>query len=290
MKLPNFIDSESFNLLRRKINAPLSFYKLKISLPLPKIRELKPVAPPPVVLPAQGLDVSVGEITVHSDGTLLYKGRRVLIHIRDVTNIGGGRKHEPKFHVSNCRTLVEMKSSGRFERYVAADGEDGNFHIRYDTGPLKPTKLDVCQNCLDFLSWDGFSSEMSRSSRQSIVSSFSIKRFFDQYPKSLHPHIPTHTASTAPINDYPLNWDEISSELKRQLRFRCQGENCGVEVGLENKRFLHVHHKNGLKYDCRAENLLCLCIRCHAGQPHHNHIKELPEYTDFISRFIDSKT
>ncbi len=124
MKLPNFIDSESFNLLRRKINAPLSFYKLKISLPPPKFRQLKPITPAPVILPAQGLDVSVGEITVHSDGTLLYKGRRVLIHIRDVTNIGGGRVHEPRFHVSNCRTLVEMKSSGRFERYVAADDED----------------------------------------------------------------------------------------------------------------------------------------------------------------------
>lgn len=284
MQLPDFINSESFNILRRRINAPLSFYKLKISLPPPKIKVIEPVIPSPVTLPVQGLDVSVGEITFHADGTLIYKGRRVLIHIRDVTNIGG-RKHEPRFHISNCRTLIEMKSSGRFERYVAADGEDGNFHIRYDSGPLRLTRLNVCQNCLDFLSWNGFSSDMDRSSRESIVSNFSIKRFFEKYPKSLHPVPPSHTSATAPVNDYPTNWNEISFELKRQLRFRCQGKNCTIEVGNEFSRFLHVHHKNGLKYDCSPENLLCLCIKCHSEQPNHSHIKSLPEYTDFIHKF-----
>ncbi len=284
MQLPDFINSESFNTLRRRINAPLSFYKLKITLPPPKIKVIETVLPLPITLPTQGLDVSVGEITFHSDGTLLYKGRRVLIHIRDVTNIGR-RKHEPRFHISNCKTLIEMKSSGRFERYVAADGEDGNFHIRYDSGPLRLTRLNVCQNCLSFLSWNGFSSDMDQRSREVIVSNFSIKRFFEMYPKTLHPQIPKYTTATAPVNEYPTNWDEISLELKRQLRFRCQGKNCSIEVGNEFKRFLHVHHKNGLKYDCSPENLLCLCIRCHSEQPNHSHIKSLPEYSDFISRF-----
>lgn len=284
MKLPDFVNSDSFNELRKKINAPLSFYKLIISLPQPEfpIRQPTPVLPAP--LPIQGLDISVGEITVHTDGTLLYKGRRVLIHIRDVTKIGG-RTHEPRFHISNCRTLIEMKSSGRFERYVAADRDDGNFHIRYNTGPLKITKLDVCQNCLDNLSWDGFSSDMSRPSRTNIVSSFSIKRFFENYPRSLHPVIPTYLSSNAPINEYPNNWVAISNELKRQLRFQCQQSSCRIEVGYEHKNYLHVHHKNGLKNDCSSENLVCLCIRCHAEQPNHSHIKNLPEYVEFISRF-----
>ena len=285
MKLPDFIENNALNGLRRRIGAPLSFYKLKISLPAPQFKPRDPPVITPAPLPIEGLDVEFGKITTHPDGTLIYDGRRVLIHIRDVANMGG-RKHIPRFHISNCRTLVEMKSSGRFERYVVSEREDGNFHIRYDTGPLKVTKLDVCQNCLDNLSWRGFSSDMSKNSRSQIVSSFAPKEFFDKYPKSLHPVIPAHTSATAPINDYPENWDEISRELKRQLRYRCQQDGCGVQLSAQDTKFLHIHHKNSLRNDCRPENLVCLCIRCHAEQPNHSHMKSLPEYIDFVSKFL----
>lgn len=284
MKLPDFINSDLFNELRRRINAPLSFYKLKIDLPKPRFISRVVIPPTPSPLPTQGLDINSGEISTHTDGTLIYKGRRVLIHIRDVNNIGG-RTHIPKFHISNCRTLIEMKSSGRFEKYVAADNEDGNFHIRYNSGLLKRQKLDVCQNCLDKLSWNGFSSSKDASIRAQIVSRFSIKDFFDQYPKSLHSQIPVHTSQTAPVNDYPDNWDEISNELKRQVRYRCQNIGCGIQLTYEDKGYLHVHHINGLKNDCSPNNLICLCIKCHADQPNHNHIKKLPEYSKFLTKF-----
>jgi hypothetical protein len=285
MKLPDFIENNSLNGLRRRIGAPLSFYKLKIALPA---AQFETRAPPEIIsapLPLEGLDVEFGKISTHLDGTLIYDGRRVLIHIRDVANMGG-RKHSPRFHISNCRTLIEMKSSGRFERYVVSEREDGNFHIRYDDGPLKVTKLDVCQNCLDMLSWKGFSIDMSKNSRYQIVSTFSPKDFFEKYPQSLHPVIPTHTSATAPKNEYPTNWDEISRELKRQLRYRCQQNGCGIQLDSQNTKYLHIHHKNSLKNDCRPENLVCLCIRCHAEQPNHNHIKNLPEYKKFIQDFL----
>ena len=285
MKLPDFIESETFNVLRRKIGAPLSFYKLKLSLPAPQFKPRDPPVIAPAPLPIEGLDVEFGKISTHSDGTLIYDGRRVLIHIRDVANIGG-RKHEPRFHIANCRTLVEMKSSGRFERYVVSEREDGNFHIRYDSGPLKITKLDVCQNCLDKLSWNGFYSDMSKNSRMQIVSAFLPKLFFDKYPKSLHPVIPSFTSTTAPRNEYPQNWEDISRELKRQLRYRCQEHGCSIQLSASDSKFLHVHHKNSLKNDCSPENLICLCIRCHAEQPNHNHIKNLPEYKKFLQDFL----
>jgi 5-methylcytosine-specific restriction endonuclease McrA len=127
---------------------------------------------------------------------------------------------------------------------------------------------------------------MSKNSRSQIVSSFAPKEFFDRYPKSLHPVIPTHTSATAPINDYPENWDDISREFKKQLRYRCQQDGCGIELSAQNSRYLHIHHKNSLKNDCRPENLVCLCIRCHAQQPNHSHMKRLPEYIDFVSKFL----
>jgi 5-methylcytosine-specific restriction endonuclease McrA len=285
MKLPNFIDSDLFNGLRRRIGAPLSFYKLKLDLPKPqyKTKVIAPISLAP--LPVQGLDVAADEISVYPDGTLVYRDRRVLIHIRDVNSIGG-RTHIPRFHIANCRTLIEMKSSGRFEKYVAADNEDGNFHVRYNAGPIKLTKLDVCQNCLDKLSWNGFNSGLDSATRARLVGDFSIKNFFLKYPKTLHPQIPIHTPQTAPINDYPDNWEEISNELKRQLRYRCQNKGCNIQLSYENKSYLHVHHINGLKNDCAPNNLICLCIKCHADQPNHNHIKDFPEYKKFITKFF----
>jgi len=286
MKLPDFKDSNMFNDLRMQINAPLSFYKLKITLPEPKYKERSLIAnttyPPPLVLPFQGLDITSGEITTHSDGTLIYKNRRVLIHIRDVTSVNG-RSHIPRFHIANCKTLIEMKSSGRFEKYVAADNDDGNFYIRLNGGPLTIRKLDVCQNCLHELSWDGFQIGMGSSLRHQSVVNFSIKKFFLKYPKSLHPVTPTYTYETAPLNDYPDNWDQISNELKRQVNYRCQNENCDKQLSYEHKHFLHVHHKNGLKNDCSPNNLVCLCIGCHSEQPNHSNIKNTPEYLQFKS-------
>lgn len=285
MKLPNFLENNAFNNLRKRVGAPLSFYKLTVTLPAPVFKAREVIKITPVALPLEGLDVEFGQISTHSDGTLVYDGRRVLIHIRDVANIGG-RKHVPRFHVANCRTLIEMKSSGRFERYVVSEREDGNFHIRYDSGPLRITKLDVCQNCLDKLSWNGFYSDMSKNSRMQIVSAFLPKFFFDKYPKSLHPVIPTFTSITAPTNEYPQNWEDISRELKKQLRYRCQEQGCSIQLSASDSKFLHVHHKNSLKNDCRPENLICLCIRCHANQPNHSHMKSLPEYSEFTNNFL----
>ncbi len=285
MKLPNFIESVALNELRRKIKAPLSLFNLKLDLPKPIYKARVKMPNPPTPLPTQGLDVTAGEISTNTDGTLVYKGRRVLIHIRDVSSIAR-RTHIPRFHIANCKTLIEMKSSGRFEKYVAADNEDKNFFIRINDGPLKVTQLDVCQNCLDKLSWNGFYSGMDSAKRSLAVESFSIKKFFLKYPKTLHPEIPIYTPQTAPVNDYPDNWDEISGELKKQLGYRCQNKFCGIQLSYENKAYLHVHHINGLKNDCSQGNLVCLCIKCHADQPGHSHLKKLPEYDNFIKTFF----
>ena len=32
-------------------------------------------------------------------------------------------------------------------------------------------------------------------------------------------------------------------------------------------------------------NLQVLCLKCHANQPQHDHLKKLPEYREFLLRF-----
>lgn len=281
MKLTDFIDDPQFNTLRRQISAPLSLYKVKITLPQPVRKPRPPKVDSP--LPETGVEIDgLGGITVNQDGTLGYEGKRVTVHIRDVQAIGGNH-HTPRFHVSNCRTLDEMRHKGKFERYVVSDRDDDIFFIRIDSGPLKQTSLNVCQNCLDRLSWEGFSADSPKAKRYAIVERFALKRFFERYPRTPMSRFPQYTVETAPINDYPLNWEEISNELRRQLRYACQ--DCGIEVGAENRRFLHVHHKNGLKYDTSPDNLLCLCISCHSRKADHSHIRDLPDYMHFQIMF-----
>ena len=92
MKLASFLDHQGFNQLRSAIGAPLSSFLARNELPVP-IFAPKPTAPIIIPLPPEGLEVNRDEILVHSDSTLLYKGSRVLVHIRDAT------VYEPRFHI-----------------------------------------------------------------------------------------------------------------------------------------------------------------------------------------------
>ena len=66
---------------------------------------------------------------------------------------------------------------------------------------------------------------------------------------------------------YPENWNEIASTIKDQAGWKCQqcGLQCrfpGEEFGT-HKRTLTVAHINHVEMDCRPENLVALCPRCH---------------------------
>ena len=277
MRLLSFLDHQGFNQLRSAIGAPLSTFKVPIVLPVPTYERSLPKLKT-AILPLEGLEVSRDEILVHSDSTLLYKGSRVLVHIRDAT------VYEPRFHVSNCKTLVDMKVAGRFARYVVSESQDSYFYVSMGGGPLTKKRLSVCQYCLGNISWRGFDRDrLSKSERTNIVNSFSIPDFFRQYPVSLHPVKPIHTVESAPVNDYPKNWEDIAAALKKGLGYRCQG--CKKILGNDGRQFLHVHHINGNKNECTPENLLCLCIRCHAEKPLHDHMKLSPAYRDFERLF-----
>ena len=77
---------------------------------------------------------------------------------------------------------------------------------------------------------------------------------------------------------YPKNWPEISRRIREeraQGRCECTGE-CGLHVGrrcqerngekaawAKGKVVLTVAHRNHYGPDCRDENLMALCQRCH---------------------------
>ncbi len=239
------------------------------------------------LLEKEGIEVqSLDLIRALSDGTLAYKNSRVLVHIRDISVYGGGSWNSmPKFHVADCSTLADMRAKERFGRYVIATRDDGLFQIRKksDASGWRTSEvgLDVCKNCLDKLRFDGYSHNLSQSMKNSIFSSFSIVEYFSRYPKALLKHRPVHSDRSAPLDDYPTNWREISEDYKATVNWSC--ERCGVVLAdIKLKRYLHVHHRNGQKFDCRMANLQALCLKHHAEQPLHGHLKNA-DYFHFLA-------
>jgi hypothetical protein len=184
-----------------------------------------------------------------------------------------------------------MRSRKRFGRYVVAARTTGLFLINWLTKGIKPRsadeRLSVCQNCLKHLAFDGFSFDISRDRRAAIVDSFTLARFYERYPHDVISQDGAEGELTARLNEYTGNFGRYALAAKQRAGFTC--ENCGIFLGAQSlRRYLHAHHHNALKHDNSPENLKALCIRCHANEPGHGHMKTLPEYAQFIAMDIGS--
>ena len=280
MKLPDFFKFEPLIRLKRQMEIPDDVYG---SLSVDGEPGRLTVEELDRLTSGEGIDVSFDELTILKDGTLAYKDSRVLLYIRDV-HVYGDSEREPRYHLSNCATLQEMNEKGRFDRYVIATEDGGVFKINLiSSGKTKTERrrLSVCQNCLHGLAFEGFSSQMDRRTRARIVSEFSPDQFFAVYPRSLHVKRPTYDSDTAPLNDYPSDFHEISDRVRRESGWQCDA--C-KRVLSDNKlrRYLDVHHINGDRRDNRNTNLRALCVGCHANQPNHHHVKNDPRYRAYI--------
>lgn len=287
MRLPNFLGFEPFNQLRQSMGATkLGNFDIVITTTSITFEEKK-------LLESSGVEIdSLDSIFELEDGTLAFKDTRVLLYIRDV-NVSSGRysqtKTLPKFHLSWCATLKNMKANKRFDRYVLSTNTDGFFEIRktgrYSRNVSKSSEaLDVCKNCLDKLRYQGYRNGTSWDKNQDIFKNFSLSEFFSEYPKSplnSKPK-PRYTSATAPTDVYPDNFSKISTECRNKVDWKCQ--ECGVNLSSSSlRRYLHVHHCNGRKHDNSEANLRALCIQCHANQPDHSHMKNLPDHIKFQS-------
>lgn len=282
MKLPDFFQFSELNALKDRMGIPFGTYgSLVVVVEEGRLNEDELDK----LTSYDGLDIaSLEDLRELDDGTLAYKNSRVLLYIRD-HSIYGNRSVDPKFHVSNCETLLDMKRRARFARYVVATRLDGTFRVNLIEGARRRQelrRLAVCQNCMDKLHFDGFRMTSPRPTRSSIVQNFTIAKFFERYPKILHIEIPIHDSDSAPLNDYSPDFSAKSNQLRVAANWQCQNQECGVWLGTrQHRRYLHVHHINGLKSDDSPENLRVLCIGCHAEQPSHGHMRSMPDYRSY---------
>lgn len=284
MMLPDFIEFEPFNRLRRLMNASLpegfsSGYVINRLTHNDLDRALEGIE-----------DVTVediNDIEVLPNGTLGYRHRRVLLYIRDKWVLP--QQNLPKFHVADCRTLKRMRAGGLYGRYVVTQRTDGRFKMNFLHGngnaQSEICELEVCRDCLDFLSYKGYSHTDHK--RHKIYSAFSLSEYFTAYPKSLIAALPLHTDDTAPLNDYAGGFREASTRYRAENDWTCENEKCRVDLSHPAyHKYLHTHHVNAQKYDDRRENHKALCIRCHAEEPMHAHLKNSPDYTEFMKIYF----
>ncbi|EKO3785373.1 HNH endonuclease [Vibrio harveyi] len=221
---------------------------------------------------AQGKDVELKDVDIDS-GLLSYKGRQVLLYIKDhgsaVLSVIKKPSTGNKYHVADCSKLKSMRAEGRFERYVVTNDTSGEFPISgggyYGQSREEGyARLNICKLCLGQLNYKGYSSGGHRSN---IFNEFDMSEFFATY-SSFFPHMPSRRAETAE-SGYSDDWSKISSHYRVERNFEC--EECKVNMR-SNRSLLHVHHVNGVKSDNRPSNLRALCIDCHSKQPLHEHM------------------
>jgi len=233
------------------------------------------------LLNSGGKEVVLSDVLPASDGTLEWKGHKVILHIFSIRSEWKHSTEEslPKFHVADCKTLQGMRNKGAFDRYVVSLRTTGTFEIGIN-GNRVEKRLLVCQNCLHQLDYQNFL-VLDKFAKKAVITYFNIVNFFKIYDKGFY-KVPHYTDKTAPHDNYTADFKEISAEIRWAKNWTCEQCQCFLKL---DKKYLHVHHKNTIRTDNSVSNLQALCIDCHSKQENHAHIRNLPDYRSFIKKY-----
>lgn len=185
-------------------------------------------------------------------------------------------KKAPKFHFTWCDTLERMESKGRFSRYILSRRKNNRFKVQAkerepayirkygQIHEMEDVTLYACKNCMDQLSYKGYSAKSWRTDEKNkAVSEFSIEQFIDENEgilESMRFYKAHYTDNNVPRMDYTDDFPEISRRLREACGWACS--TCNVNMS-GKKEGLHVHHRNGVKSDNSPQNLVVLCALCH---------------------------
>ena len=119
------------------------------------------------------------------------------------------------------------------------------------------------------------------------VEEFDLSKFFDnEEPTKWLRDIGCQSDAEYMPSGYVPNHSEIHQKIKEKCNYRC--ERCGIDLNAPDlKRYADCHHVNADKMDNRMGNLQCLCVKCHAEQFRHSHMKQDARYKKFLPIWQD---
>jgi len=212
-----------------------------------------------------------GNIEFRQDGVYLtidgqeYKGYMYLKYA-DITRYG-----LPKFHITNCQTILEQRASGRFDgRYFWHNSNLVSIENRANGKIHENVNLSLCNYCrnqssiTEYKDIDGFFNILDKQEQEDLNQEYEVDIF-----------------------GYTLDWQKISREFRKEKGYTC--ENCGIIIEIPgDRRFIHVHHKSGNKLNNKRNNLESLCVLCHAHKDNtHEHNFERARMQADIKAFIE---
>ncbi len=192
-----------------------------------------------------------GNISFKGDGIYLTIDGQILkgyMYLKfPIINFDGYPKF-PKFHIIDCVTIKEQKQKGNFDnRYFWHNSNTVDLKDRNDGTVYENVTLELCRWCENTLG----------------VNYSTTQDFFNLLDMQEQDDI--NEELEVDIFGYTLDWQQISREYRKEKNYTC--ENCGITPDTPaDKRFFHVHHKNGNKTNNKRSNLECLCILCHANE------------------------
>ena len=189
----------------------------------------------------------------------------------------GWRNKEPRYHVVNCEKLQEMKEKERFGQYRATRRTDGKFPVTFSfSDELRPLKLVLCKYCLTQLKKQYGEGVFPKNPMEFPLADW-LETF--DYEEGL---------DRSEFRDVPFDylseaWRERSLACREKVNWTCQKCNTNLET---DRHLLHAHHQWGTKFN-DPEDLMALCISCHAKQDGDGHqlLKHYPEYQEFMEKY-----
>ena len=184
-----------------------------------------------------------------------------------------------KFHIFNCTTLRNYPPE-RKHRYKMVSRVDGLFsYTIYDREKIykefkgsNRTPLKLCKYCENIY-------------MNQVGEPFDLEKFINSEDAfSGLGQTRQYEFQDVP-NEYSEDWPAISKMRKEQKNWKC--EKCQIDLSsFEHRKYLHGHHIDGNRANSSHRNIEVLCIKCHAEEALHSHIKDSPDYKEFVNNVL----
>lgn len=203
-------------------------------------------------IPSNGLTVDLREVKSRG-GLLSYHGRQVLLYMQKHSGrnnrfqraLEGDEDYLNKYHLCECKHIVEIREHKQDDKYVITEDLSGRFYICGEkdeaTGQVPDgyAELKVCKNCLEALNYRG---SKDFKVRQTVYREFNLSEFFCDYGTWFDKEN-KRIAGNKYEENYTPDWKAISFDLKEKSKWQC--EECRVDFK-KRTSLLHVHHINGV--------------------------------------------